>query len=57
MSDTIDLAAAIAAGDARRLAVRANLSGRRTNLPLRYWRQQAHLTTPAADAVMARKAV
>jgi citrate lyase subunit beta/citryl-CoA lyase len=57
MSDPIDLAAAIAAGDARRLAVRANLSGRRTNLPLRYWRQQAHLTTPAADAVMARKAV
>jgi citrate lyase subunit beta/citryl-CoA lyase len=26
-------------------------------LPLRYWRQQAHLTTPAADAAMAKKAV
>jgi citrate lyase beta subunit len=52
-----DLAAAIAAGDAARLEVRATLSGRRTALPLRYWRQQAHLTTPAADAAMARKAV
>ncbi len=37
--------------------VRATLAGRRTELPLRYWRQQAHLTTPAADAAMARKAV
>ena len=27
------------------------------HLPLRYWRQDAHLTTPAADAAMARKAV
>ncbi len=52
-----DLAAAIAAGDVARLAVRATLAGRRAELPLRYWRQQAHLTTPAADAAMARKAV
>lgn len=52
-----DLAAAIAGGDRRRLAVRAALAGRRADLPLRYWRQQAHLTTPAADATMARKAV
>ncbi|MEO5885716.1 MAG: aldolase/citrate lyase family protein, partial [Candidatus Limnocylindrales bacterium] len=52
-----DLADAIAAGDAARLAVRATLAGRRAELPLRYWRQQAHLTTPAADAAMARKAV
>jgi len=28
----------------------------RAELPLRYWRQQAHLTTPASDAAMARKA-
>ncbi|MBA2757409.1 MAG: hypothetical protein H0U37_08215, partial [Chloroflexi bacterium] len=48
-----DLAAAIAGGDRRRLAVRAALTGRRADLPLRYWRQQAHLTTPAADASMA----
>ena len=26
-------------------------------MPLRYWRQTAHFTTPAADATMARKAV
>ncbi|MDQ3553922.1 MAG: aldolase/citrate lyase family protein [Chloroflexota bacterium] len=52
-----DLTAAIADGDARRLVVHAALSGRRTDLPLRYWRQSAHLTTPATDAAMARKAV
>ena len=51
------LHAAIAAGDARRLAMAARLADRRTDLPLRFWRQAAHLTTPAADAVMARKAV
>ena len=39
------------------VALRAQLAGRRADLPLRYWRQQAHLTTPAADAAMARKAV
>jgi citrate lyase beta subunit len=52
-----DLAAAIAAADRDRVAVRAQLAGRRADLPLRYWRQHAHLTTPAADAAMARKAV
>ena len=51
------LAAAIEAGDARRREVAGELADRRTDLPLRYWRQAAHLTTPAADAVMARKAV
>jgi citrate lyase subunit beta/citryl-CoA lyase len=52
-----DVATAIAAGDRDRGALRATLADRRTDLPLRYWRQQAHLTTPAADAAMARKAV
>jgi citrate lyase beta subunit len=52
-----ELAAAIASAEARRLAVRASLETSRANLPLRYWRQQAHFTTPAADAAMARKAV
>lgn len=52
-----DLSAAIAAADRDRLALRRQLAPRRTDLPLRYWRQQAHLTTPAADAAMARKAV
>jgi citrate lyase beta subunit len=51
------LQAAIAAGDARRRAVAAALADRRTELPLRFWRQAAHFTTPAADAAMARKAV
>lgn len=59
MSDSIDgaLQAAIAAGDARRREVLASLAERRTELPLRFWRQAAHFTTPAADAAMARKAV
>jgi citrate lyase beta subunit len=52
-----DLAAAIATADRERVALRATLADRRADLPLRYWRQQAHLTTPAADAAMARKAV
>jgi citrate lyase beta subunit len=51
------LQAAIAAGDCRRRAVAAALADRRTDLPLRFWRQAAHFTTPAADATMARKAV
>nr|MBA3796875.1 hypothetical protein [Chloroflexota bacterium] len=52
-----DLAAAIAEGDTLRLAVRTALTGRRITLPLRYWLQSAHLTAPATDAAMARKAV
>lgn len=52
-----DLVSAIAAADEDRLALRTRLADRHTELPLRYWCQQAHLTTPAADAVMARKAV
>lgn len=51
------LAAAIEGGDARRREVAATLADRQVELPLRYWRQAAHLTTPAADAGMARKAV
>ncbi|HYN70569.1 MAG TPA: aldolase/citrate lyase family protein [Candidatus Eisenbacteria bacterium] len=51
------LAAAIAAADDERRDVRDALRPMRAELPLRYWRQQAHLTTPASDAVMARKAV
>jgi citrate lyase beta subunit len=51
------LAAAVAAADERRLAAREILAGRHADLPLRYWRQQAHFTVPAGDAAMARKAV
>ncbi len=50
------LDAAIARADERRLALRERLAGRRARLPLRFWRQQAHFTTPAEEA-MARKAV
>jgi citrate lyase beta subunit len=57
VADRTDLPGAIAAGDARRVRVREGLAARHVDLPLRYWRQQAHLTTPAADASMARKAV
>jgi citrate lyase subunit beta/citryl-CoA lyase len=52
-----DLATAIAAADRDRIAVREQLVGRRADLPLRYWRQQAHYTTPASDPALARKAV
>ncbi len=51
-----DLDAAIALADARQKALLEHLAPRRTRLPLRYWRQQAHFTTPA-EAAMARKAV
>jgi citrate lyase beta subunit len=55
--DLPDLARAIAEGDDRRRALRTDLATRRADLPLRYWRQGAHFTTPAADPVLARKAV
>ena len=42
-----DLEAAVAAGEERQAALRESLSGRQAHLPLRYWRQQAHFTTPA----------
>ena len=51
-----DLDVAIHDAEARRDALEARLAARRADLPLRYWRQQAHYTTPAANPVMARKA-
>lgn len=51
------LSQAIAAADARRRQVGDQLAVRQARLPLRYWRQTAHFTTPAADEQMARKAV
>ena len=47
----------LAALESRRRALMAELESRRATLPLRYWRQQAHLTTPAGDLDMARKAL
>src|SRR5439155_2890431 len=43
--------------ESRRAALMDELEGRRASLPLRYWRQQAHLTTPASDLDLARKAL
>ena len=48
---------AVAAWDTRRSTILPLLEARRAELPLRYWRQAAHYTTPAADVTMARKAV
>ena len=42
-----DLTAAVARADERRLALREQLAERRVDLPLRFWRQQVHFTTPA----------
>ena len=50
-----DLAAAVARADERRLALRERLAARHVDLPLRYWRQQAHFTTPAEEASRARR--
>ncbi len=41
----------------RQLAGSSALAGRRVALPLRYWRQTAHFTTPAGDEAMGRKAI
>lgn len=51
-----DLDAAVALAEARTHAVLQELAPRTARLPLRYWRQQAHFTTPA-EAGIARKAV
>jgi len=51
------LASAVADAEARHRSLRPLLVERRVELPLRFWRQAAHFTTPAADATMARKAV
>jgi citrate lyase subunit beta/citryl-CoA lyase len=42
-----DLDAAVARADERRVALREQLAARRVDLPLRFWRQQVHFTTPA----------
>lgn len=56
-TDGPSLAEAIAAGERRRRAVLEDVRRYRADLPLRFWRQAAHFTTPAADLAMARKAV
>ncbi len=47
----------VADAEGRRQRLRETLRGRTVEgLPLRFWRQQAHFTTPAADFEKARKA-
>ena len=53
----VGLSEAIAAGERRRADMSARRSGDRPSLPLRWWRQQAHLTVPGSDAAMVRKAL
>lgn len=54
---TAGLGEAIAAGEAKRAAMIGRRSEGRPSLPLRWWRQQAHLTVPGSDAAMVRKAL
>jgi len=51
-----DLDAAVALAESRIKAIQEELGPRAVRLPLRFWRQQAHFTTPA-EASIARKAV
>jgi len=53
----VTLRGAIEEADSKRQRLQGQMAGRYARLPLRYWRQQAHFTTPAADGQMARKAV
>ncbi len=55
--DAPNLLQAIAAGDQRCRTVLEQLQRYQVELPLRFWRQAAHFTTPAADESMARKAI
>jgi len=52
-----DLDDLIRRAEAREAQLIANATGRKPPLPLRYWRQDVHFTTPASDEAMARKAV
>lgn len=53
----VELEAAIRDGNAMRRALGARLGLRRAHLGIRFWRQSAHLTTPASQPEVARKAV
>ena len=57
MSMTPQAAQLLERAQRRRDELSAALGTRRAQLPLRYWRQQAHFTTPAANEPVARKAV
>jgi len=50
-STSADLDAAVASAELRQAALRGELAVRSAQLPLRFWRQQAHLTAPAVRDV------
>jgi len=50
------LVALTRSAEGRIASLRATLADRHADLPLRYWRQQAHFTTPADNETLARKA-
>lgn len=52
-----DLDVAIAQAEQRERGVADLIGSRAVGLPLRYWAQQAHYTTPAGDVALARKAM
>jgi citrate lyase beta subunit len=52
-----NLRAAIEAAEARETSIARGMESRHSRLPLRFWAQQAHYTTPAADDRLARKAL
>src|SRR5262245_26510214 len=57
---TWDLAryeALIAVAEAKRRALLAEAQTRNADLPLQFWQQQAHFTTPASDFGMLQKAI
>jgi citrate lyase beta subunit len=49
-----DLGSAIAIAEQKAQALNEQMSKRKASLPLRYWRQQAHLTTPAERAIASK---
>jgi citrate lyase beta subunit len=57
MTDANRLSEVITRAQAGRAAVLRERERNRVELPLRYWRQQAHFTTPASNLALATKAV
>jgi citrate lyase beta subunit len=47
----------LAAAEARRRELLADASRHSADLPLKFWQQQAHFTTPASDFAMLQKAI
>lgn len=56
-AEVADLEGNIREASRRLNAVVTEVKSRRANLPLGYWRQAAHFTTPASDETIGRKAI